>query len=306
MTRPRPRMASPRGDGRRRRWRGAGIALAVVSGALVAGCHLLGGVGDDFVSRGAGWDGPFLLVSSQGEPNRCPASFDDGTLYLDEAEAWAGAGDCQCAIPTSACSVAVHIVDQPHLGTCARLGLPDTISTNQCVPLFASGNHVKAEVTDDPRLCGSETELPTPIFEMQHRLCECDGECTTGGSTELRRCMRQAGLNNCDELGVEYTERQIVYGDARDDRSCDCGLVQCDGTLEIHLPQAGQAAGERCINGAAPASTATLDECHDALPNEADIVFRFDDSSSTCTRSGPSAATGQVTMTTPVTLCCAR
>ena len=286
MTRPRLPMESPRGDGTRRR-RGGGIALAAVSVALVVGCNLVGGVDDDFVSRGAGWDGPFLVVSSPGEPNRCPGSWDDGTLYLGNAETWAGSADCQCAIPTDACSVAVHIVDLPPAVGCMQVGLSQTISPNQCVPLFAGGNYVKAKLTDDPRLCVSDTELPAPVFEMNHRLCDCNGDCTTGGSTELRRCLRQAGLNNCDELGVEYSERLIVYGGARDERNCDCGLVQCDGVLEIHLPQAGQAAGERCINGAAPTSTSLLEECHDQLPNEEDIVFRFDDSSSSCTRSGP-------------------
>ncbi|MEZ4439370.1 MAG: hypothetical protein R3B72_09795 [Polyangiaceae bacterium] len=285
----------PPGNSRRRR-----LGLAAL-GLVMASCHLLGGVDDEFVSVGVGWDGPFLLVSSSGEPNRCPGSSDEDTVYLGAPATEADL--CACAVPASVCSVAVHLPDNNFLGVCKQIGQPAEVAPQECVQLPGGGNWVKAQRTGDLRLCTS-APLPPPAFEAKHRLCNCDGPCTSD-SGEVRRCMRQGGLHACDGFGIAYPERVVVYRDARDERVCDCGLAQCDGQLEIHLPVPGQPAGERCLLNVPASVSLALDECYGPLPDGPDVVFRFDDGASTCERDGAAAARGQVVMTTPVTLCCA-
>jgi hypothetical protein len=267
-------------------------------GAMLAGCHLVAGLDDDYRSVvPEGWQGPVQVFESGQKPQDCPS----GTRELDEAyrDLVTPATSCSCATTAKACEPRLqHWQDTAIAQECLRWP-PDGdvfLPTGTCVAVSMVDTYLR--ITTEPLdtvPCENDSALDPPLWTTSARFC-------SARPTLPGVCILRVGQHDCP--AGSFNERRVYFGGYDDQRGCDCGhtLGQCNGALGIvdakDFPDPLAACQGKFVS-----SQATFDAC--AGPVDARYL-RFDGVATglSCSGGTTKAPTGGVTPIDPITVCC--
>ena len=275
-----------------------------------------------------GWHGPYARAATPGtaDDTNCtdayPTSVADG---FENVSASAAECDCSCGTPSGGeCEdpITVRIYDGSNQGACSNLTQEITTDETPYVDEDGAGGirvripspDVAVAPTCAPS--GSETISP-PQYDGRVELCTGafePGECAANevclpdlsASFASAHCIFTDGDVPCP-AGSEYSDRTVFSTDATDSRSCSaCSCADapasCSGSVEFNLLYSGGT--EQVIVNA-------TNSCSSVMPDEepfAGVAYGLvyepnDPSASSCAPSGGEAS-GGVSGSDPITVCC--
>lgn len=259
------------------------------------------------------WHGPVFLEPMVVVSGSCPSP---AVTALTGHKGLIDPGTCSgcvCKASPGNCSVPQFnygpggMCDQPMSmtpGACQALSL-----TLQVASATASGQMNNACIVDK-----SSTPVPDPItWAETFAACQPARNSTSemcAAGTELcfptgsgPACIYQLGVHDCPAVG-DYTARDILYADAKDDRECDsCSCttsatsVNCAGPIET-FPDAD------CAGPPLHSVPTVNGSCKTLIANEIGSARFTPTSLGTC-GSGGANIKGAATPSDPITVCCA-
>jgi hypothetical protein len=262
---------------------------------------------------GGGWQGPVAIHEGAGdEPaTMCPADWSQQGSAFRGLEVAPGSCECTCNDPAVA-TCAVQLVFFGEMVACVGTEYLDTVvGPDECVPLDSDDAFsVAAADTTTEVDCGEPSWEPLPDPTWQTRVDACAPElgpaCTLGACVPVppppfdgRLCVFTNGDVSCPAASP-FDTKLLVYADAQDDRTCECGCdattASCGGTLMAYTDatcntEAGAdgLAGFACVTSPAPLRSAQL---VDPVPEAA------------CAPAGGGDVMGTVTEAGARTFCC--